>query len=135
MTNKAIARKMTEAFNKLDLAMIDEVLSQKFVSHIAESGRTLTREEYIAGVKGGAESFEGLHSTIDDMVAEGDKVAIRFTNRGKHTKEFMGLAPTGKKIEFKGMTIRRIENGKVAEEWLCNDVFTLFRQLGFTPKL
>jgi predicted ester cyclase len=71
--------------------------------------------------------------TIEDMVAESDKVVVRFTYRGTHTGELMGVAPTGKKVSQAGINIFRIAGGKVAEAWAVHDTFGLMQQLGAIP--
>ena len=74
-------------------------------------------------------------SLLRDMVAEGDKVAARFTARGIHEGAFMGLPPTGKLIAMTGIEVFRIENGKIAELWGEANLFGLMQQLGILPPL
>jgi predicted ester cyclase len=71
--------------------------------------------------------------TIDDMMAEGDKVTCRFTARGVHNGEFMGLPPTGKKIAMTGIEIFRLRDGKIAELWGEANLMGLMQQLGILP--
>jgi predicted ester cyclase len=73
--------------------------------------------------------------TIEDMVAEGDKVAARFTARGVHRGAFMGLRPMGKSITMTGIEIFRIEDGKIAELWGEANLLGLMQQLGILPPL
>ncbi len=80
-------------------------------------------------------AFEHLNVTVDDMVAEGDRVAARFTARGVHKGSFMGLPPTGKPITMTGIEIFRIENGKIAELWGEANLLGLMQQLGIIPAL
>src|SRR5512136_2326512 len=80
-------------------------------------------------------AFEGLNVTIEDMVAEGDKVAARFTARCIHKGVFMGLPPTGKPITMTGIEIFRIENDKIAELWGEANLIGLMQQLGILPPL
>ena len=75
-------------------------------------------------------AFEHLNVTVDDMVAEGDRVAARFTARGIHKGVFMGLPATGKSITMTGIEIFRIENGKIAELWGEANLLGLMQQLG-----
>jgi predicted ester cyclase len=67
------------------------------------------------------------------MVAEGDKVAVRFTVRGTHRGEFMGIAPTGKEVVVQGMDINRMANGKIVERWGIADSLSMLQQLGVIP--
>ncbi len=80
-------------------------------------------------------AFEHLNVTVEDMVAEGDRVAARFTAHGVHKGQFMGLPPTGKPIIMTGIEIFRIENGKIAELWGEANLFGLMGQLGILPAL
>jgi len=80
-------------------------------------------------------AFEHLNVTVEDMVAEGDRVAARFTARGIHKGAFMGLPPTGKSITMTGMEIFRIENGRIAELWGEANLLGLMQQLGIAPAL
>jgi len=73
--------------------------------------------------------------TIDDMVAEGDKVVYRWTLRGTHKGEFTGIAPTGKQVTLWGMVIDRILGGKIVETWIRYDTLGFMQQLGVIPPL
>ena len=78
-------------------------------------------------------AFHGLHVTIEDMMADGDRVTCRFTARGVHAGEFMGLPPTGKKIEMTGIEIFRLRGGNIAELWGEVNLMGLMHQLGLVP--
>ncbi len=78
-------------------------------------------------------AFEHLNVTVEEMVAEGDRVAARFTARGVHKGEFMGLPPTGTPIIMTGIEIFRIENGRIAELWGEANLLGLMQQLGIAP--
>jgi steroid delta-isomerase-like uncharacterized protein len=78
-------------------------------------------------------AFHGLHVTIEDLMADGDKVTCRFTARGVHNGEFMGLPPTGKKIVMTGIEIFRLRDGKIAELWGEANLMGLMQQLGILP--
>lgn len=80
-----------------------------------------------------AKNIPDLNFTVEDMVAEGDKVVVRQTMRGTHTGEFMGVAPTGKKFSQMLTCIFRITDGKIAEIWWLADTFGLLQQLGAFP--
>ena len=67
---------------------------------------------------------------VDDMVAEGDKVAVRVTFKGTHKGEFMGIAPTGKKIEMRSLDFWRLENGLIRENWVLVDLLQMYDQIG-----
>ncbi len=79
-------------------------------------------------------SFPDLHFTIEDMVAEGDKVAYRYSVRGTHQGDFMGIAPTGKQFAVTGIHTYRVGDGKLQEDWVNWDTLRLLRQLGVLPE-
>ena len=74
--------------------------------------------------------FPDLISTIEDLIAEGDKVVGRWRSRATHQGEYMGIPPTGKEVKFTGTSVYRIEEGKIAESWNSEDQFGLMRQIG-----
>ena len=74
-------------------------------------------------------SFPGLQAHIEDIVAARDEVAVRVRFRGTHTGEFLGFAATGRTVEHVSHEFYRIADGLIAEEWICSDMATLFRQL------
>jgi len=104
--NKAIVRKMVEAFNKRDLAALDELMALDYVDHTNEArGRENVKQFYTMAFK----DFPDFHRTIEDIIAEGDKVWARHKTTG--------TAPSGKKMELTSINIFRIVNGKVVEGW------------------
>jgi steroid delta-isomerase-like uncharacterized protein len=78
-------------------------------------------------------AFPDLHWTIEDAVAEGNKVVLRLTARGTHRGAFQGIPPTGKQVTVTGIIISRLADGKIAEEWANRDVLGLLQQLGVVP--
>jgi predicted ester cyclase len=129
--NKAIARRWNdEIWSKGSLAAIDELFATDFVSHYPGEP-TPNRESYKQWVTMNFAAFADVHCTIDDIVAERDKVVIRWTWRLTHTKgEYMGIAPTGKRVTMTGISILRIAGGKIVEEWGNTDDLGMMQQLG-----
>ena len=80
------------------------------------------------------QGFPDVVSTIEDLIAEGDKVVARWRSRATHRGEYMGIAPTGKEVEFMGISVYRIEAGKIAESWNVEDKLSLMRQIGAVPE-
>jgi predicted ester cyclase len=78
-------------------------------------------------------AFPDLRLTVDDMVAEGDKVVDRFMARGTHQGELFGIAATGKQVAWLGIAIHRIVGGQLVETWASPDTLGLMRQLGAVP--
>ena len=127
--NKAIVRKMIEAINKQNLALLDELIAPDCVYHMNVQqiqGLEVMKQVIEAETNG----FPDLHVTIEDVIAEGDKVCVRLKETVTHTGEFRGLAPTGKKINYKAITIWRIVNDKVVEGWGVYDMLDYYKQLG-----
>jgi steroid delta-isomerase-like uncharacterized protein len=78
-------------------------------------------------------AFPDSHYDVEDLVAEGDRVAARITMRGTHRGELMGLAPTGKRVTVSGFEIYRFADGKIAEHWAAFEVLYLLQQIGMAP--
>jgi len=135
--NKAIIRSFYEALNKQDLSLLDDLVAPVYVDHTYESEGPESgylNEMYLEGLKQALtmfyKGFPDWHMTIEDIIAEGDKVWVRFKATGTHTGEHHGLAPTGKKITETGVDILRIVDGKVIEGWRVHDHLNYFKQLG-----
>ena len=131
--NKAIIQRFVEeAFNKGNLNIADEVYAPRFLSHGApeeESG-----PEYVKQfVNMYRVAFPNGRVVIEDMISEGDEVVYRWTYRGTHQGELMGIAPTGKEVTITGITIDRISGGKIEEEWSNFDQLGMLQQLGVVP--
>ncbi len=108
--NKAIElRFFEEVVNKGNLAVIDELLAANFVDHSAPPGIAPDRDGYKQHFAMVHSALPDHHTTLEDMFAEGDKVVQRFTARGSHKGEWMGIAPTGKQIELEGIAIHRLD--------------------------
>jgi predicted ester cyclase len=79
--------------------------------------------------------FPDVISTIEDLIAEGDKVVARWRSQATHQGDYLGIAPTGKEVEFTGISFYRIEAGRIAESWNEEDELGLVRQIGTVPEL
>jgi steroid delta-isomerase-like uncharacterized protein len=133
--NKAIhQRAIEEIWNQGKLDVADELLTANFVFH-EPSGDINGPEGYKQFVTMYLTGFPDLKFTIEEHIAEGDKVVGRWTCRSTHTGEFMGIAPTGKKLEITGISMVRIADGKIAEEWVSWDGLGLLQQLGVIPPM
>jgi steroid delta-isomerase-like uncharacterized protein len=133
--NKEIVRRFFELGpSSGNLGDARELLAPDFVLHVP-----LPAAPGIQGISDVVTAcraaFEHLNVTVEDMIAEGDRVAARFTARGIHKGAFMGLPPTGKSITMTGMEIFRIENGRIAELWGEANLLGLMQQLGIAPAL
>ena len=124
--NKAIVRRFIEAYNKRNLDLIDDFVAPDYVDHTNKVDREGLKQLFNMGLT----AFPDWHETIEDIIAEGDKVWVRLAYTGTHKGEFMGLAPTGKKITSKAVDIYRIVNGKHVEGRFVTDQLDFLIQLG-----
>ncbi len=132
--NKAIMHRVVEeVFNKKNLALADELIDINFVHHGTGGVELKGPEGFKQFAAMMLTAFPDIRLTIEDMVAEGDKVVSRLTSRGTHTGNFMDIAPTGKQITVTGIVINRIAGGKAVEAWLINDELGMMQQLGVIP--
>jgi len=131
--NKQIVRRYQEIYNNNDLDALGEVVAQD-----------LSMPKVMAGMPPGLEGARRVHAItligmpdwhtkIEDLIGEGDKVAARIAMSGTHTGDFWGIPATGKKVEFTGIYIVRIQNGKIVEHWGEEDGVSLMQQLGVIP--
>jgi steroid delta-isomerase-like uncharacterized protein len=132
--NKAHVRRGFEAVNQKNLAVFDELLTPDVVFHNASTTME-GLEAYKQFLSMYMTAFPDLHFTIEDMIAEGDTVVARFTTRGTHQGNLMGIPPTGKQVSGTGMFIDRIVNGKAVEQWFNTDDLGLLQQLGVVPTM
>ena len=132
--NKEKARRSWEIANQRNPDLIEEVYPPDFVWHEPdqdirgyEQAKQFTSTFFTA--------FPDLNITVEDLIGEGDKVVSRYTIRGTHQGETEDFGPpTGREVELKGITIHRIEGGRIVEEWEIFDNLSLLRQLGLAPE-
>lgn len=132
--NKATVRRLVEEIqNRHDLAQMDAFFAPNFINHLeaADDSAELTAVERAKIVfRDMFAAFPDLHVTIQDQLAEGDRVVTHKLFRGTHQGTFMGLAPTGRQIAFAVIDILRLDQGKVVEHWAIQDRLALMQQLG-----
>ena len=129
--NKALVRREYEqGVNTKNFTVRDEVLADNFVAHFPGHEPIRGIEAFRQFTSAFFTAFPDLQTTIEDLLAEGDKVAVRQTWRGTHRASFQGIPPTGKRITFTSIEIYRVAGGKLAEEWVELDIFGLLQQLG-----
>jgi len=131
--NKAIVRRYQQAYSTNNLDDLDELVADDLITHALMPGMP-------PGLEGGKQihrmtvaALPDMHVAIEDLLAEGDKVVMRFTATGTFKNEFIGLPPTGKLITFTGISIFRLAGGKIVEHWGQEDELGLMRQLGAIP--
>ena len=135
--NKIIVRRLyEEVWNKRKLEVVDEVISISHALHDPNvSGSQTGPEAYRQHVIRVTTAFPDLRFAIEDIVSEEDKLVVCWTISGTHKGEFMGIAPTGKKISVEGITINHIGYGKILDSNISWDALGLLRQLGQAPAL
>ena len=129
--NKALIRRIYDLWNKKELSAVSELYTPRMV-HTNDREMSLEQENQFNDMF--FRAFPDAIATIEDMVAEGDKVAIRVTWRGTHRSDFSGITPTGNKIEMTNTAIFRIASGKVVENWATTESLRFLQQLGVIPK-
>jgi len=133
---KALERRLYEEYNKgkaAVLTVIDELYATDTVQHSSTGQDIRGIKDYKQHVSEFSSAFPDLHFTIDDMVAEGDKVAVRLTATGTNKGVFKGIPPTNKKVTVSMIQIDRVAGGKFVEGWSRYDTLGLMQQLGLIP--
>lgn len=129
--NKEIMRQFIAASNAGDLAALAEFWAPDIVHH------TRLGDHYLDGIKFSyalmLNAFPDLTFTVEDMIAEDDKVVTRLTTTGTHRGDFMGVSPTGKRVSWASVDISRFAHGKIVEHWGVFDELHLMEQLALVP--
>jgi steroid delta-isomerase-like uncharacterized protein len=135
--NKALIRRLyDEGFNKGRVELADEIIAADFVDQGAAPGLPSTGpESFKQTLQVFRTAFPDMHATIEDMIAEGDKVAMRCRWHGTHLGEFFGAPATGRSFTLTSTDVLRIERGKIAEHWGNEDDLGMLRQLGILSEL
>lgn len=132
--NKALIRRLVDDFwNKRDVTVFDDVFATRFVDHTPQPGSEGTKEGFRQLALALQAAFPDGRSSLDDLLAEGDKVGWRWTFRGTHQGQLMGMPATGKSITLTGITIDRFAGGQIVERWSQADNLGLLQQLGAIP--
>jgi steroid delta-isomerase-like uncharacterized protein len=132
--NKELLRRFyKEVYVDWNMALVDAVVSPRFVSHDWPEGAS------------GPQAFRDYYSTIrsavpdaryviDDLIAEGDRVVVRWRLLGTHQGAFRGIAPTGRAITLKGVAVYRLKDGKLMERWVVADLYGMLAEIGAVEK-
>jgi len=130
--NKAIVHRwIEEGFNGQNLAVVDEAFSEQF----ALNGQIIGRDGLKRSMSQHLKGFPDLYVTIDDTIAEGNKVGIWYTVEGTHRGEFEGIPATGNHVKWSGFDLLTIEYGRITEARFLSDFFGLITQLGAKPQI
>jgi len=132
--NKALVLRGFEEFIvKGNLAAADELLVPNFVAHAPGFPPLQGIEAYKQFLTIYLSALSDRQADVQDVSAEGDRVAVRITYQGTHTGALMGIPPTGKRVMITGMCFFQVANGKLLEQWINNDDLGLMQQLGVVP--
>lgn len=126
---KAVGRIAARAWNEGRPELLDEVYAPTYRNHFNDETLDMLKERVLST----RATFSDFTLTLDDQIIEGEKVVTRWTARGVHTGEYLGVAATGKPFEVTGINIGRFENGRIVDEWSRGDDVGLMRQLGVLP--
>jgi len=134
--NKSIVRRwVEEGWNKGNVALIDQLYAPNYYQHETGPETVNSSKALKEFVTGYLTAFPDLHFTVEDLVAEGDKVVWRFLASGHQNGAFMGLPSSGKAVNVKGTIIFRLENSRIVEGWLNLDILGLLQQVGIIPAM
>jgi steroid delta-isomerase-like uncharacterized protein len=129
--NKSIVRRAIEEPFKGNLDVIDELAARDYIGHDPASPEPLRGPEGIKQfISTYREAFPDARIVVEEQLAEGDLVATRWTGRGTHEGDLMGVPPTGKRVMVSGLTISRLKDGRIVEEFQNWDNFGMMQQLG-----
>lgn len=130
-----VSRFVERAYNGGDQAAVDEFISPDHVLHLSGRPDLIGREgvmEYLAEVRTG---FPDVHIDAEDQFGQRDQVAVRWRITGTHEGEYQGIPPTGKHASIGCISIFRLSEGKIVENWISPDMLSLLRQLGVIPEV
>ena len=132
--NKALIRRFyEEVFNKRNLAALDDFYAPDHIDHTLPAGLPVGPEGTRQAIAMMLSGFPDLHITIEDMIAEGDKVVTRFITHGTQQGRLGAIPPTGKQVAVSTIEITRIASGKIVEDWGLDDRIGMLAQLGLAP--
>jgi predicted ester cyclase len=132
--NKAIVRRLyEEAITQKKPEVLDEIMAPDIVDHASFPDLGPGLEGFKGVFALVLSAFPDYQSTVEEQIAEGDKVVTRYTFSGTHQGEFMGIAPTGNRVRVTGIDIDRVVEGKIVEHWSEADLLGMMQQLGVIP--
>jgi steroid delta-isomerase-like uncharacterized protein len=129
---RLVRRLAGDVWNDGQTGALSDLLASSFVGHGYGHGGDLDREAYVAFVEDHRAKLPDLELTLDDVVADGDRVAVRWTRSGTPAEPLMGVEADGP-ISVPGSTVYRVEDGRIAEAWTVRDTAVLLKQLGLFP--
>jgi steroid delta-isomerase-like uncharacterized protein len=132
--SKAIVRRFWSVWEEGNIDLVDELLAPDYVNHTPATPDQPTGPEGVKEVVGMFRSaMPDLRVVVEDMIAEGDRVAVRYTLEGTHEGELFGVPPTGQRLSIKSIAVERVSDGKIREHWRITDSLDMMQQLGVVP--
>ena len=132
--NKALVRRYLEAaWNQGNVGILDELMAPTYARYMSGQAAPLNREGQKQRISSFHRAFPDLHLSIEELIAEGDKVVFRVTVRGTQQGMLMGIPPTGKQVAVTAIDIARVADGKIVDHWGQMDTLGLLQQLGALP--
>lgn len=131
MSEALVSRFITDVFEQGRTDVVDQLVTPDFVSHPLPGAGPDVMKQAISRVSTG---LSDARFDIQDIVAEGDRVAVRLTSTATQTGDFMGMPPTGRRYTIEEIHIFRISDGRIAEHWHQGDMLGMLRQLGLMPE-
>lgn len=133
-TNKEVVRRyMQEGVNRGNVSIADHMFTPDFAFHFPGVPVPMDRNGWAQLTQAFQMGFPNQDTTTNDLLAEGDRVAARFTFHGTQSGTFQQIPPTGKAVTMTGMAIWRLADGKIAEHWVETDALGMLQQLGVVP--
>jgi steroid delta-isomerase-like uncharacterized protein len=130
VNNKDVYRRIVAAINRGDAQALDELLASDIVDRNPIPHQAPGRGGFKQWMAAARTAFPDLHGTVDDLIAEGDRVAARISWRGTHHGDFVGVPPTGKVVAFSAFHLVRFSEGRAVEWWGTADLLGVLQQLG-----
>jgi steroid delta-isomerase-like uncharacterized protein len=132
--NTAVVRRYyDEVFNQRNVDLVDDLAVEDYIEHDPFPGQGNGRRDLRARVEAILSAFNPLRFSIEDVVAEGGRVVVRWSQTGTHSGNFMGVPPTGTEFTIAGIDIHEVRDGRMAEHWHVVDQLALLQQLGVIP--
>jgi len=129
-----VGRFYKEVYGDWNMALVDEVVSPQFTSHDWPKGSPTGPQGFRSFYSAIRSAVPDARYEVDDLIAEGDRVVVRWRLLGTHKGDFRGIAPTGRPIALKGIAIYRVDEGKLMERWVVTDLYGLLEEIrGASP--
>ena len=131
--NAAVARRFYQVLNTGDLSLLKGTLAPSWAAHPLNPGQGPGRDGFGPVVQAFRTSFPDLHFTIEDLIVAREKVVVRSTARGTHQGTFLGVPPTGRRVEFRATDIHRFANGLIVDTWHLEDFYSFLVEVKAFP--